>query len=165
MIHSSKPRRSSSPDSATKLAAPRQLAHSANERQHHVQVRTAAVPYSSHGCEFQREEIRVARIAKGTAHSDHRVGFGGLEAFATLEIAKLVRTKVDGAVRDRPWHEAARERLQTRGHALGEFGSASLVDQKPGMPPFQGFKQHQLGSQQADAVDIEGSSTLHLRRL
>ena len=167
ITQSSKPGRSSRPASRDHVAAGGELARRAHERQHHVEVRVSRVPDPADR-RRARAGRRRARACSAARRGSRSSGspLRARSASPPSQAAELVGAEVDRPVGDRPRREARRRTsVSALRHPLDELVAAALLDQQAGVAALERLDHHQLGAQQADAVDVERRGALDLRGL
>ena len=128
-----------------------------------MQVR-GLVAHAGEQLELQREQVRLADVPVAAPVADHRVLLDRFERLATFQAAELVGAEVDRAVDDRPGAKARRDAQQRRRHAVEELVPATPCQELSWMHAAERVGQHELGAQQADAVDWLGSHLLGVVR-
>ena len=118
------------------------------------------VAHAGEQLELEREQVRLLHVAEAAAVADHRVLLDRLELLAALEPAELVGAEVDGPVDDRPRREGPGDAQQRRRHPLDELGLAAACRAARGVHAAEGVGDHELGPQQAHAVDRQGGDLL-----
>ena len=143
------------------LEARLELPAGAHERDHEVQVRRL-VADAGEDLQLESEQIGLAHVAVAAAVADHRVVLDRLERGAAFESAELVAAEVDRAVHDRPRCERTRDAQQRRRHAIDELSLAALRQELARVHAAERLGEHELGPEQADAVDGERRDRLGL---
>src|SRR5579884_2561892 len=129
-----------------------QLPGSADEGDHQVQI-VELLAHLLQSPELQVEEVRLLDVAVTSPVADHRVGFLRLESLATVEATELVRSEVGRSVDHRSRIERAREDPQLLAHSMDELVAPTLFEEKTRVGVVQRGQDHELRSQEPDAVD------------
>ena len=129
-----------------------ELPAGAHERDHEVEVGRLLAHPGEH-IQVEREQLGVTDIAVAAAVADHGVGLDRFELLAAGQAAELVGAEVDRPVDDRPGREGPRDAQHRLGHALHELVAAAGRQQVLGVFAAEGVGDHELGAQQAHAVD------------
>ena len=127
-------------------------------------VRTNGIMRCRFGClvaharedvELEPEQVGLADVAVAAAVADHRVVLDRLERVTALESAELVAAEVGRPVHDRSRGEARGDATQRCRHRVDERLLLAAREQvTAGADPVQRVGEHELGSQQADTVDV-----------